>query len=148
MLAGGIDHGTGSKDLNRLQGLRTSMPITFILIIIGALSLAGLPPLFGFIGKELLLEASLGADFWVMVTVVLASALVAAVALTLIIKPFFRTSDFTAQNTSRSFASHAGGPLSVTDLSRAIRPAAGHCARRGWFVQQSLRSPVSNSRLH
>ena len=75
MLAGGVDHSAGTKDLSQLQGLRTAMPITFILVIIGALSLAGLPPLFGFIGKELLLEAGLGADLWVTVMVVLAAAL-------------------------------------------------------------------------
>ena len=88
MLAGGIDHSAGTKDLTVLQGLRYSMPISFVLVIIGALSLAGLPPLFGFIGKELLLEAGLGAEFWVIAAIVLAAVLGSAVSLTLVIKPF------------------------------------------------------------
>ncbi|MEO0443862.1 MAG: hydrogen gas-evolving membrane-bound hydrogenase subunit E, partial [Pseudomonadota bacterium] len=88
MLAGGIDYSTGCKDLSKLQGLRQTMPITFILITVGALSLAGLPPLLGFIGKELLLEAGLANAFWVIVAIVIAAILVAAVALTMITKPF------------------------------------------------------------
>ena len=88
MLAGGIDHSTGTKDLNKLQGLRSTMPLTFVLVIIGALSLAGLPPLFGFIGKELLLEAGLGAEPWVIAVIVAAAALVVGVSITLVVKPF------------------------------------------------------------
>ncbi|HEY7772832.1 MAG TPA: putative monovalent cation/H+ antiporter subunit A [Marinagarivorans sp.] len=88
MLAGGVDHSTGTKDLLQLQGLRATMPVTFGLIIVGALSLAGLPPLFGFIGKELLLEAGLGVDGWLIVVIVVAATLVVGVALTLIVKPF------------------------------------------------------------
>jgi len=89
MLAGGIDHSTGTKDLNQLQGLRSAMPVTFWLMIIGGLSLAGLPPLFGFIGKELLLEAGLAGDFVIIAVIVMAAALVVAVSLTIMIKPFF-----------------------------------------------------------
>ena len=88
MLAGGIDHSTGTKDLNQLQGLRSAMPVTFWLMIIGGLSLAGLPPLFGFIGKELLLEAGLAGDFVIIAVIVMAAALVVAVSLTIMIKPF------------------------------------------------------------
>ncbi len=89
MLVGGIDHSTGTKDLIQLRGLKTSMPVTFGLIIVGALSLAGLPPLFGFIGKELLLEAGLGASSWIISVIVAAAVLVVGVSITLIVKPFF-----------------------------------------------------------
>lgn len=89
MLAGAIDHATGTKDLTRLQGLRNAMPITFGLVIIGALSLAGLPPLFGFIGKELVLEAGLNAPGLLAISAIVAAAvLTVGVSLNLIIKPF------------------------------------------------------------
>ena len=89
MLAGAIDHATGTKDLTHLQGLRNTMPMTFMLVTIGALSLAGLPPLLGFIGKELVLEAGLGAtETWVIAAIVLAALLTVGVSLNLIVKPF------------------------------------------------------------
>ena len=44
-----------------LGGLRRAMPITAAAGGLAALSMAGLPPLFGFIGKELTYEAALAA---------------------------------------------------------------------------------------
>ena len=117
MLAGGIDHSTGTKDLTQLQGLRSSMPVTFILVTIGALSLAGLPPLFGFIGKELLLEASLGAGPWVIFIVVATAILIAAVALNLIIKPFFGRVTPLPQTPHESSLAMLAGPLVLLTLS-------------------------------
>src|SRR5690554_2452381 len=59
MLAGIIDHETGTREVTHLGGLRTLMPITAICTLIAAFSLAGLPPMFGFVAKELLLESLL-----------------------------------------------------------------------------------------
>lgn len=88
MLAGAIDKSAGTKDLNKLSGLRAHMPLTFVLVIVATMSLAGLPPLFGFIGKELLLEAGLGAPVWVIISILASSVLATAVAITLALKPF------------------------------------------------------------
>lgn len=55
MVVGIIDHETGTRDIQRLGGLRKSMPITTGFAICASLSLAGLPPLFGFLAKETLL---------------------------------------------------------------------------------------------
>ncbi|MEH6833423.1 MULTISPECIES: monovalent cation/H+ antiporter subunit A [Falsihalocynthiibacter] len=56
MSAGIIDHETHTRDIKRLGGLRTLMPITFILVTLASLSMAGLPPLNGFLSKEMMLE--------------------------------------------------------------------------------------------
>ncbi|MGV3483740.1 MAG: monovalent cation/H+ antiporter subunit A [Planctomycetaceae bacterium] len=56
MNAGIVDHEAGTRDLRRLGGLRQSMPITATLGIIAAASMAGLPPLNGFLSKEMMLE--------------------------------------------------------------------------------------------
>ena len=88
MLAGGIDKVTGTKDLGILQGLRQTMPVTFVLTITGAMALAGLPPTFGFISKELLLEAGLGAGTAIITVIVFTAALVVSVSIMLVIKPF------------------------------------------------------------
>jgi multicomponent Na+:H+ antiporter subunit A len=88
MLAGAIDHSAGSKDLSKLGGLKKTMPMTFALMIVAALSLAGLPPLFGFIAKELVFEAALAANSGLVLVAVTMASLSVAVAIILIIKPF------------------------------------------------------------
>ena len=58
LVVGIIDHETGTRDLRRLGGLRRSMPYTFAIAGLAALSMAGLPPLFGFLAKETLLATA------------------------------------------------------------------------------------------
>jgi multicomponent Na+:H+ antiporter subunit A len=52
MVAGSIDHETGTRDILHLRGLWSVMPVTTAAAGLAALSAAGLPPLFGFISKE------------------------------------------------------------------------------------------------
>ncbi|MGR5541933.1 proton-conducting transporter membrane subunit, partial [Vibrio campbellii] len=61
MAAGTIDHETGTKDVRELGGLRKAMPYTAAFMSLAALALAGVPPLFGFIGKEMMLEGVLSS---------------------------------------------------------------------------------------
>jgi multicomponent K+:H+ antiporter subunit A len=56
MNAGIIDHEVGTRDTRRLGGLLTLMPIAATLGIVAAASMAGLPPLNGFLSKEMMLE--------------------------------------------------------------------------------------------
>ncbi|RFU63998.1 Na+/H+ antiporter subunit A [Peribacillus glennii] len=53
MAAGIVDHETGTRDIRKLGGLMNFMPITFTITIIGAFSMAGLPPFNGFLSKEM-----------------------------------------------------------------------------------------------
>ena len=53
MAVGIIDHETGTRDIRKLGGLMTFMPITFTVSIIGAFSMAGIPPFNGFLSKEM-----------------------------------------------------------------------------------------------
>ncbi|MFJ5763096.1 Na+/H+ antiporter subunit A [Neobacillus sp. NPDC093182] len=57
MAAGIIDHETGTRDIRKLGGLMHFMPITFTISIIGAFSMAGLPPFNGFLSKEMFFTA-------------------------------------------------------------------------------------------
>ena len=52
LIVGAIDHCTGTRDLRRLSGLARTMPILFVTACISAASMAGLPPLLGFVSKE------------------------------------------------------------------------------------------------
>ena len=56
MSAGIVDHEAKTRDIRLLGGLRTLMPITFVIATIAALSMAGIPFLNGFLSKEQMLE--------------------------------------------------------------------------------------------
>ncbi|KGJ06733.1 multisubunit potassium/proton antiporter, PhaA subunit /multisubunit potassium/proton antiporter, PhaB subunit [Paracoccus halophilus] len=56
MTAGIIDHEAGTRSISRLGGLRRLMPITFTIGTLAALSMAGVPPLNGFLTKEMMLQ--------------------------------------------------------------------------------------------
>jgi multicomponent K+:H+ antiporter subunit A len=69
MTAGIVDHEAHTRDLRRLGGLRTLMPITFGIALLASLSMAGIPPLNGFLSKELMLEEAAGVTWitpWAM----------------------------------------------------------------------------------
>ena len=57
MLIGVIDHEAGSRDIRRLGVLWNKMPWTFGSVVIGAASMAAVPPLLGFVSKEGMLTA-------------------------------------------------------------------------------------------
>lgn len=56
MIAGIVDHATATRDLRRLAGLWSAMPWVGGAALLAGLSLAGIPPFFGFLAKETLLE--------------------------------------------------------------------------------------------
>ncbi len=64
MSAGIIDHEAGTRDIKQLGGLRTLMPLTFVMSTIASLSMAGLPPFNGFISKEMMLEQTLHTEWY------------------------------------------------------------------------------------
>ncbi len=53
MVAGIVDHETGTRDIRKLGGLASLLPVTFTFALIGSLSMAGLPPFNGFLSKEM-----------------------------------------------------------------------------------------------
>ncbi|MEF2968585.1 Na+/H+ antiporter subunit A [Paenibacillus sp. M1] len=57
MVVGIVDHETGRRDIRYLGGLMQVMPITFTIALIGAFSMAGLPPFNGFLSKEMFFGA-------------------------------------------------------------------------------------------
>ncbi|MCC5880611.1 MAG: putative monovalent cation/H+ antiporter subunit A [Idiomarina sp.] len=91
MLAGAVDHEAGSRDVRDLGGLRKKLPVTAVCTMVAALSLAGLPPLFGFVAKELLLESLLDDMFSMVILamVILSSIFIVCVAALVAIRPFF-----------------------------------------------------------
>jgi NADH-quinone oxidoreductase subunit L len=56
-----IHHLAGEQDMRRMGGLRRAMPRTFLAFLIGALALAGMPPLSGFFSKDAILASALAS---------------------------------------------------------------------------------------
>lgn len=59
MVVGIVDHETGTRNIRKLGGLLSVMPITFSIALIGTFSMAGLPPFNGFLSKEMFYTALL-----------------------------------------------------------------------------------------
>ncbi|MEY8840203.1 proton-conducting transporter membrane subunit, partial [Cribrihabitans sp. XS_ASV171] len=78
MSAGIVDHEAGTRDIKRLGGLRHLMPLTFTLATVAALSMAGIPPFNGFISKEMMLDATVHAEWMASPYLVPALAVLAA----------------------------------------------------------------------
>ncbi|MBN2973274.1 monovalent cation/H+ antiporter subunit A [Roseomonas aeriglobus] len=82
MTAGIVDHETGTRDIRRLGGLAALMPVTATIGTLAAAAMAGLPPMGGFISKELMLDESLHVAFagqaWVVAALATLGALLSA----------------------------------------------------------------------
>src|SRR5262245_11583656 len=73
MTAGIVIHYLGGEqDLRKMGGLRHVLPKTWLAFLVGALSLAGLPPLSGFWTKDPIIAAALDGDSYTIVLGVLA----------------------------------------------------------------------------
>ncbi|WP_110931406.1 Na+/H+ antiporter subunit A [Paenibacillus bouchesdurhonensis] len=83
MVVGIVDHETGTRDIRKLGGLMSIMPVTFTVALIGTFSMAGIPPFGGFLSKEMFFTAVLNAGemgIWNMQTWSLWFPLIAWVA--------------------------------------------------------------------
>lgn len=100
MVVGIVDHETGTRDIRKLGGLMTVMPVTFTVAVIGSFSMAGLPPFNGFLSKEMFFTAVLriielpffSVETWGLLFPIiawLASVLTFVYCLILIFKTFF-----------------------------------------------------------
>ena len=91
MVAGIIDHEAGTRDVTKLGGLRTAMPITFAAALAAAISMAGLPPFFGFIAKEEIYYGLWAADPWSLLFTLVAlvgNGLMLVIGFAVALKPF------------------------------------------------------------
>ena len=103
LLVGIVAHELHTRDIRKMGGLRKEMPITFILMIIAGCSMAGIPPLNGYLSKELFYESSFhmaetlggGIAYIIPILAVIGGVLTFAYSFRLILKIFMgkRTED-------------------------------------------------------
>jgi hypothetical protein len=87
MTAGSVDHEAGTRDVTRLAGLGRSMPWTWLAAGVAGVSAAGLPPMLGFVGKELAYEGLYGAP-WLLAALIAAGAVLVLVVVLVAWVPF------------------------------------------------------------
>lgn len=68
LITGIIDHETGTRDITKLAGLRKVLMPVAIAGFIAALISGGVPPTLGFVGKDLIYEATLGSQYAIILT--------------------------------------------------------------------------------
>jgi len=94
MCAGAIYVATGKKYISEMVGLGRRMPVTFIVFLLGSLSVIGLPPAGGFLSKWYMVLGSLDSDTtWVLVIYLISSLLNAAYFFPIVYRGFFCTSE-------------------------------------------------------
>ncbi len=114
LVVGNIDHGAGTRDIDNLGGLIRAMPITALIAIAAGLSMAGIPPFLGFIGKELQYEGALtiaGGPYLIVAAAVAANAMMVAVAMMVIIRVFFGERKSVAEHVHEASIAMWIGPL-------------------------------------
>lgn len=92
LVTGLIDHGTGTREIIELGGLRSVMPLTFLAALLSGAAMAGLPLTLGFLAKEEMYAALTSGEYWIylpMIAVIVGNALMMAVGLAIGILPFF-----------------------------------------------------------
>jgi multicomponent Na+:H+ antiporter subunit A len=93
LTVGAVDHATGTRDVRTLSGVGRALPGLAIAATLAAASMAGLPPLVGFVGKEAAFEGFLhggAADTAVEIGLVLGATLTAAYSARLLWGAFAR----------------------------------------------------------
>ncbi len=88
LVVGSIDHGTGTRYVDQLGGLRRLLPLSAAAAALSALSMAGMPPWGGFLAKENLYGALI-AQPWILALLVFASVLMVVAALWVAWIPFW-----------------------------------------------------------
>ena len=112
LTVGVIDHATGVRDLRQLSGLGRRLPVLAVIGTLAAASMAGLPPLLGFVGKEAAFTA-----LWVGGLPDRAAAVVVLVGLVL---GSVLTAGYTARFLWGAFARKPG--LAPTEPAELVHP--------------------------
>jgi multicomponent Na+:H+ antiporter subunit A len=132
LVVGIVDHESGTRLASRLGGLGPAMPLTAAAAALAALSMAGIPPFLGFVGKELQYEGALAlhwAPLWVTAALIVANALVIAIAAKVAFAPFWRGRADTPRTPHDAPWSMLAAPALLALLGLALGLAPGLAGR-------------------
>jgi multicomponent Na+:H+ antiporter subunit A len=117
LVVGSVDHEAGTREIEQLGGLRGKMKLTFIVALLGILSMGGLPPLLGFLGKEMIYKGTLGSAGYLTLAAVLAKSIAAGAALIFFFKTFMGSLPLKHEQVHEAPPTMWAGPLMLTLLS-------------------------------
>jgi len=124
MVVGTLDHETGTREVEKLGGLRKALPITAVAAGLAAFSGAGFPPFFGFLGKEYIFKTGvdLASDGALLLAIaVVGNAMMLSLMLKVGIHPFFgATSKDTPKDPHEAPFSMWVGPVMLAMLGLAL----------------------------
>ncbi|NNJ46588.1 MAG: DUF4040 domain-containing protein [Acidimicrobiia bacterium] len=76
LIVGAVDSATGTRDIRRLSGVGRRLPVLAVSAAVAALSMAGIPPVLGFVTKEAALDTLVATDNWIgLIVIAVASVL-------------------------------------------------------------------------
>ncbi|GAA1758217.1 Na+/H+ antiporter subunit A [Agromyces humatus] len=124
LVVGIVDHAAGTRDWRKLSGLGRRMPVVATIAFVAAGSMAGVPPLLGFVAKEAVftaeLEAAVAGDGWGWVALTgafLGSVLTVAYSARFLWGAFFTRADVPATPLHREGALIATAPALLAAAS-------------------------------
>lgn len=131
MVAGNVDHEAGTRDITKLGGLASAMPITFGAALLAAISMGGLPPFVGFLAKEEIYAGVAGGDTWsiiVTATAIAGNALMFVIGFAVALKPFLGKKVETPRQAHEGPVLLLAGPvvLALASLLYAVFPGWSH----------------------
>jgi len=90
MAAGVLIHEINERDIRKMGGLASRMPLTTIAMLLGGLSIAGTPPLGGFMSEWMVFSGGVEAGWtWLVAVAILATAITAGYYLRMVRSVFF-----------------------------------------------------------
>ena len=92
LVAGTVDHCAGTREVGELGGLVRPLPLLAVAAALAALASAGVPPLGGFLAKEVIYDAVFNLprwSLWITGAAILTNASFVIVAMLVAFRPFF-----------------------------------------------------------
>jgi NADH-quinone oxidoreductase subunit L len=135
----------GVQSIDRMSGFRRAMPFTFLTFTVGALALAGFPPMSGFFSKDEIIAFTIhrGGGYWVLAAVAyLATGITAFYAFRMVFRVFFREPVPEARVLERGHLAHhdpenpATGEPEDTDVG--FPGPEHHLAEREWPMRAAM----------
>jgi NADH-quinone oxidoreductase subunit L len=110
----------GEQDMRRMGGLKRYLPVTFVTMVIGALAIAGAPPLAGFFSKDEILLQAFGRNRALWALASLTSLLTAFYMFRVIALTFYGVPHETAPGDEAHEPQDASGAMAIPLMVLAI----------------------------
>jgi NADH-quinone oxidoreductase subunit M len=89
MCAGAVIYVTGVRDMKKLGGLASKMPVTAVATLCGGLSIAGTPPFAGFASEWMIFAGGFAAGYTILAFLAVGAAIITAVYYLRMVKRVF-----------------------------------------------------------